>query len=69
MTAHIGDALAKLYLNARSADRSMVYQDCQIFCRYTHADGRQGSGVLEIGKMLQGEGIADAVGRHRRDGA
>lgn len=69
VTAHIGDALAKLYLNARSEDRSMVYQDCQIFCRYTHADGRAGSGVLEVGKMLQGAGIADSVGRHRADGA
>jgi len=69
VTAHISDALAKLYLNARSDDRSMVYQDCQIFCRYTHADGRQGSGVLELGKMLRGTGIADAVGRHRRGGA
>lgn len=69
VTAHISDALAKLYLNARHSDRSMVYQDCQIFCRYTHEDGRQGSGVLELGKMLQGPGIADTVGRHRADGA
>lgn len=62
--AHIDEAIAVLYLNARSPDRSQVYQDAQIFCPFTDlASGERGGGVLELGKHLHGDGIADRVGR------
>lgn len=64
ITAHLSDAFAKLYLNARSGDRTMVYQDCVIFCRFTdETTGEAGNGLLEVGKYAQGPGIADRMGR------
>ncbi len=62
--AHISREHARLYLNAKSADRSELYQDRQIFCDYTHVEsGAAGYGVLELGKYLSGEGVADRYGR------
>ncbi|GIU93477.1 MAG: hypothetical protein KatS3mg011_2383 [Acidimicrobiia bacterium] len=64
LTAHISSDYGRHWLNARSDDRSQVYMDCQIFCDYTLAEtGERGSGVLEVGKHLHGEGVADTVGR------
>jgi hypothetical protein len=64
LVAHIDEAIAKLYLNARSEDRSQVYQDCQIFCRYTDEHtGEVGAGILELGKFIEGPGIADRLRR------
>ena len=64
LTAHIGSDYGRHWLNARSDDRNQVYMDCQIFCDYTLQETNQrGSGVLELGKYLEGPGIADAVGR------
>lgn len=67
VVAHLsGRDYGRLHLNARSADRAQVYQDVEIFCDYTRvADGARGAGVLELGKHLAGEGIADRVGRRR----
>lgn len=54
----------RLFLNARSADRSQIYMDVQVFCDFhLHETGQRGYGVLELGKHLQGPGIADRVGR------
>jgi len=64
MTAHLSDHLRILYLNARHPDRSQVYQDAQVFCPFTlDTTGQHGVGLLELGKHLSGEGIADRVGR------
>ena len=41
-----------------------IYQDAQIFCQFTLDDtGQRGAGLLELGKHLEGEGIADRIGR------
>ena len=65
MIAHIASDYGRLYLNARSADRSEVYQDVQIFCDMTLEEtGERGSGVLELGKFYDGP---DAAEPHRRD--
>jgi hypothetical protein len=64
VVAHVGSDHARLYLNAKSPDRSKLYQDRQIFCDYTLAEtGERGAGLLEIGKYLEGEGVADRHGR------
>jgi hypothetical protein len=64
VVAHVATDYARLYLNAKSADRSRLYQDRQIFCDYTLAEsGARGFGVLEVGKYLEGEGVADRHGR------
>jgi hypothetical protein len=64
LTAHLSDRYRILYLNARHPDRSQVYQDAQIFCPFTlNNTGATGFGLLELGKHLEGEGIADRVGR------
>ncbi|HSG78397.1 MAG TPA: hypothetical protein VLD62_02360 [Acidimicrobiia bacterium] len=64
VTAHIGSDHGRHWLNARTPDRSQIYLDCQIFCDMTlHETGQRGYGVLEVGKHLEGEGIADRVGR------
>ncbi len=61
VVAHVSTNHAKLYLNAKSADRSQLYQDCQVYCDYTLREtGQRGYGVLEVGKHLSGPGIADA---------
>jgi len=64
VTAHLADRFTVLYLNARHPDRSQVYQDAQLFCPFTrHDTGERGAGLLELGKHVRGEGIADRVGR------
>lgn len=63
LTAHLSRRYHVLYLNARHPDRSQVYQDAQIFCPFTLDDtGASGIGLLEVGKYLAGEGVADRVG-------
>jgi len=53
VTAHVSSPYALLYLNARSEDRTQLYQDRQVFCDYTlHETGERGCGVLELGKYL-----------------
>ena len=60
VTAHIGDALAKLYLNARSEDRSMVYQALPISSATTPTPtDEKGSGV-EVARL---QGPTRARGR------
>jgi hypothetical protein len=64
--AHLEDPIGRLYLNARSPDRTQLYMDVQTFCEYTDEDtGERGSGVLEVGKHLAGPGVADRYGRRR----
>lgn len=64
LVAHLADHYRILYLNARHPDRSQVYQDAQIFCPFSiPATGERGAGLVELGKHLSGEGIADRVGR------
>lgn len=64
VTAHLSDHIRILHLNARHPDRSQVYQDAQIFCPFTlETTGQRGAGLLELGKHLEGPGIADRVGR------
>jgi hypothetical protein len=64
VTAHVGSDFGRHWLNARSEDRSQAYADCQIFCDYTLEEtGQRGAGVLEVGKYLEGPGIADTLGR------
>ncbi len=62
LVAHIGSAHGALALNFRSKDRSKAYQDIQLFCDFTlPEEGLKGAGVLEIGKRLEGEGVADLI--------
>lgn len=64
VTAHLSERYTVLYLNARHPDRSQVYQDAQLFCPFTrHDTGERGAGLLELGKHVSDEGIADRVGR------
>ena len=64
VVAHIASDYGRLYLNARSADRSEVYQDVQIFCDMTLEEtGERGSGVLELGKFYNGPDAADLTAR------
>lgn len=64
VVAHIASDFGRHWLNARSADRSEAYEDCQIFCDYTLEEtGQRGAGVLEVGTYLSGPGIADTLGR------
>lgn len=63
VTAHLADAYRRLYLNARHPNRNQVYQDVQVFCPFSLSTGEEGHGLLELGKRLLGEGIADRVGR------
>lgn len=64
VVAHVSGDYGRLYLNARSPDRTQIYQDVQIFCDFTLTDtGQRGSGVLEVGKFVQGEGTADRFSR------
>lgn len=68
VTAHLGEDYGRLFLNARSEDRSEIYEDVQMFCDFTHqGTGERGVGVLEIGKYSSGEGVADR-GVTDRDG-
>ncbi len=62
--AHIASDYGRLYLNARNADRTRVYQDVQIFCEMTHVEtGKRGSGVLELGKMYAGPDANEVTAR------
>ncbi len=62
--AHIASDYGRLYLNARSPDRSEVYQDVQIFCDMTLEEtGERGSGVLELGKFYDGPDAATSTAR------
>lgn len=62
--AHITGDYGRLYLNARNADRTRVYQDVQIFCDFTHVEtGKRGSGVLELGKMYEGPDANEVTAR------
>ena len=62
--AHIASDYGRLYLNARSADRSEVYQDVQIFCDMTLEEtGERGAGVLELGKFYDGPDAAGLTAR------
>jgi hypothetical protein len=64
VTAHLAEDYGRLFLNARSEDRSEIYEDVQMFVDFTHHDtGERGVGVLEIGKYNTGEGVADRYGR------
>jgi len=64
LVAHVAGDYGRLYLDARSADRGKVYQDVQIFCDYTLVEtGQKGAGVLEVGKFLEGAGVADSSKR------
>jgi hypothetical protein len=64
VTAHIASDYGRLYLNARSADRSEVYQDVQIFCDMTLEEtGERGAGVLELGKFYDGPDAASLTAR------
>lgn len=66
VTAHLGDDYGRLFLNARSEDRSEIYEDVQMFVEFTHhGTGERGVGVLEVGKYNTGEGVADRYGRPR----
>ena len=65
LIAHIASSeYGRLYLDARSKDRAKVYQDVQMFCDFTVEEtGQRGSGVLEVGKQVTGEGIAQRARR------
>lgn len=67
VTARLDQDHGRLYLNARSADRSQLYMDVQTFCDFELAEtGQVGAGVLEVGKYLEGEGVADRYGKRSR---
>lgn len=64
VTAHLGRDIGRHHLNFRAPDGSQAYEDCQVFCEYTLEDGgATGSGVLELGKHVEGAAVAGAVGR------
>lgn len=64
VVAHLSRDLGRHYLNYRAADRSEAYEDCQIFCEYTHEEtGARGSGVLELGKHVAGRERVEALAR------
>jgi hypothetical protein len=60
VVAHLGSDYGRLYLDARSRDRTKTYQDVQIFCDMTLEEtGQRGTGVLEVGQLGIGAGVAD----------
>jgi hypothetical protein len=64
VVAHLASDVGRLYLNARSPDRTQVYQDVQVFCRMTlEEDGLEGAGVLELGKFYDGPDAAELTAR------
>lgn len=64
VVAHLAGDVGRLYLNARSPDRSQVYQDVQVFCPMTlEEDGLEGAGVLELGKFYDGPDAAELTAR------
>jgi len=59
--AHLADDYGRLYLDLRHPDRSKTYQDVQMFCDVTLVEtGQTGTGVLEVGAIGIGKGVADA---------
>ena len=67
ITAHLEEDYGRLFLNARSKDRSQIYMDVQMFCEFTDEDSKErGVGVLEIGKYAEGDGVADRYGKPPR---
>ncbi len=64
VVAHLAGDFGRLYLNARSPDRSQVYQDVQVFCELTLEEaGLRGAGVLELGKFYDGPDAAALTAR------
>lgn len=64
VVAHIASDYGRLYLNARSPDRTQVYQDVEVFCDMTLEEtGQRGAGVLELGKFYDGPGAAELTAR------
>jgi hypothetical protein len=60
VTFHLGEDYGRLYLDARTRDRTKTYQDVQMFCNVTLEDtGQTGTGVLEVGTLGSGSGVAD----------
>jgi hypothetical protein len=67
VVAHLGRDLGRHHLDFRAADRSQAYEDCQIFCEFTLVEtGARGSGVLELGKRVEGAGRVAALGSEAR---
>jgi hypothetical protein len=63
---HLAEDYGRLYLDARTRDRTKTYQDVQIFCDMTLEEtGQRGTGVLEVGNLASGEAVADS-GAFRR---
>jgi hypothetical protein len=61
VVAHLADDYGRLHLDLRHPDRSLIYQDVQIFCDVTLLEtGQRGTGVLEVGAIGAGPGVADA---------
>ncbi len=57
--AHVSDPIAVHHLDARSEDRSKLYEDRQVFCRFTVEETcERGAGLLELGKYHEGLGVA-----------
>jgi hypothetical protein len=64
VAARLASDVGRLYLNARSADRTRVYQDVQVFCPMTlEEEGLEGAGVLELGKFYDGPDAAELTAR------
>jgi hypothetical protein len=60
VVAHLSRAYGRLYLSARSPDRTQVYQDVQMFCDVTLEEtGQRGAGVLEVGKHVEGPDVVE----------
>ncbi len=58
--AHLAHDYGRLYLDLRHPDRSKTYQDVQMFCDVTLVEtGQTGTGVLEVGAIGIGDGVAD----------
>ena len=64
VVAHLTRDYGRLYLNARSPDRTRVYQDVEVFCDMTlEEEGLRGAGVLELGKLYEGADAAEVTAR------
>lgn len=66
LVAHLGRDLGRHHLNFRTPDRTQAYEDCQIFCQYTLEEtGARGTGVLELGKHVEGAELVATLGGGR----
>jgi len=64
VVAHVASDYGRLYLNARSPDRTQVYQDVQVFCDMTFEEtGQRGAGVLELGKFYDGPNASEVTAK------